>query len=97
MNQTKEFEWDPKKAAANLLKHKVPFIKAAHVFQDPLRLERPDDSDDSDDDRWIVLGSVENRVLLVVFTLRDSRIRLISARKANRDEQEAYWSGHIPT
>jgi hypothetical protein len=96
MSEVIEFEWDPAKAAANLRRHKVPFIKAIEVFNDPMRLERPDESEDYGEDRWIVLGCVEERVLFVVYTQRRIRIRLISARKANRDEQRKYWAGQIP-
>ena len=47
--------------------------------------------------RWNALGFVEHSVLFVVFTIRKGRIRLISARRATRDERAIYWSGQIPT
>jgi hypothetical protein len=97
MIENVEFEWDPKKADANLRKHHVPFLKAIEVFKDPSRLERPDDSDDYGEDRWVTIGCAERTVLSVVFTFRGERIRLISARRANRDEQRIYWAGQIPT
>jgi uncharacterized protein len=62
-----------------------------------MRLERSDEPEDYGEDRWIVSGCVDQRVLLVVFTLRDNHIRLISARRANRDEQRTYWAGQIPS
>jgi uncharacterized DUF497 family protein len=90
-----EFDWDPAKAQANLRKHKVPFLLACEVFKDGSRLERPDASSDYGEERWIVLGRVEQTVLFVVYTQRGQRIRLISARRANRNEQRTYWTGDI--
>jgi uncharacterized DUF497 family protein len=91
-----EFEWDPAKAEANLRKHKVPFLKACEAFKDGNRLERPDDSSEFGEERWIVLGCVEQTILSVVYTQRGQRIRLISARRATRNEQRNYWIGDIP-
>jgi len=92
-----EFEWDPAKAQTNLRKHKVPFSKACEVFKDEDRIERLDTSSSFGEERWMVLGRVEQTILFVVFTLRGERIRLISARRANRDEQRTYWTGDIPS
>ena len=90
-----EFEWDPAMALANLRKHKVPFPIACEVFKDDLRLERPDISGDYDEERWIVLGRVEQTILSVVYTQLQQRIRLISARRATRNEQQTYRIGDI--
>jgi uncharacterized DUF497 family protein len=90
-----KFEADKTKAHQNLRDHKVPFVKASEVFKDHSRLERPDASRDYDEERLIVIGRVEQTVLLVVFTQRGERLRLISARKANRNEQRTYWTGDI--
>jgi uncharacterized DUF497 family protein len=97
MEKQVEFEWDPAKALASMRKHKVPFLVAFEVFKDENRVERPDDSDDEDEERWIVLGRVEERVLTVVYTKRGSRIRLISARSATRNEDRIYWTGDLHT
>jgi hypothetical protein len=91
-----EFEWDPAKAASNLRKHKVPFLRACEIFMDPGRVEHPDFSGECDEERWIPLGRVGHTILSVVFTMRGGVIRLISARRANRDEQRTYWTGEIP-
>ena len=91
-----EFEWDPAKAQTNLRKHGVPFFKGCQVFKDAGRLEQPDFSGDHDEERWDVLGRVEDTVLFVVLTLRGERVRLISARRANPNEQRTYWAGDIP-
>jgi uncharacterized protein len=95
MGGTLEFEWDPAKARANLRKHRVPFIKACEVFRDTARSEHPDVFED--EERWMVLGRVEQTILAVVYAERNDRIRIISARKATIDEQKIYWHGHIPS
>jgi len=81
-----EFEWDSAKAALNLRKHRVSFPYATRVFLDPHRQERLDTREEYGEERWVVLGQVDERVLVVVYTLRGSRIRLISARKADRND-----------
>jgi uncharacterized DUF497 family protein len=91
-----EFEWDPAKAQANLRKHKVPFLIACETFKDGGKLELPDSSSEYGEERWIALGRVGRAILSVVFTQRGERIRLISARRANRNEQRTYWTGDIP-
>ena len=91
-----EFEWNSAKAQTNLRKHKVPFLIACEVFKDDLRLERIDASGDYGEERWIVLGRVEKTILSVVYTHREPRIRLISARRATRHEEQTYWAGDIP-
>ena len=90
-----EFDWDPAKAQANLRKHGIPFSKACQVFKDAGRLEQPDFSGEHDEERWDVLGRVEDTILFVVLTLRGERVRLISARRATRNEQRSYWTGYI--
>jgi hypothetical protein len=85
------FEWDPAKAAANLKKHGVSFEEAVTVFQDPLAKIHADPDHSEDELRQILIGhSAQNRVLLVSFTDRRDRIRLISAREATRREHKEY-------
>jgi hypothetical protein len=91
-----EFDWDLAKAQANLRKHKVPFLVACEVFKDSGRLERLDSSGDYGEERWIVLGRAGRKILSVVYTQRGQRVRLISARRADRNEQRSYWIGDIP-
>ena len=86
-----EFEWDDDKARINLDKHQISFDLARKVFDDPARNERLDD--DQAEERWIAIGLAEGRVLFIVFTERDGRTRIISARKANRNEQARYLAG----
>jgi len=88
-----ESEWDPEKANTTLRKHKVPILMACEAFKDGNRLEFPDFSSEYGEERWIVLGRVGQTILSVVFTERGERIRLISARRADTDEQRTYWTG----
>lgn len=91
------FEWDGQKAASNLAKHGVSFPLAALVFTDPARLTAPDLRCDYGEDRFIVLGQVAGRVMVVAATRRGSPpvIRLISARKANDRERKRYERGKV--
>lgn len=88
-----EFEWDPAKAKTNLSKHRVAFDYATRVFQDLNRIERPDEGEHEGEERWQVLGRVEEFVLVVVYTARWDQIRIISARRAELDEYIEYWNG----
>ncbi len=86
-----QFTWDPAKAAANLGKHRVSFEDAATVFRNPLAKVLPDPTHSEQEQRSLILGhSAEGRLLLVVFTERDDRIRIISARDASARERREY-------
>ncbi|MGC2161024.1 MAG: BrnT family toxin [Silvibacterium sp.] len=87
-----EFEWDAGKAASNLRKHRISFPFAAEIFLDKNRTERQDKNDDYDEDRWITIGLVDEIEIVVVYTIRNENIRIISARKANSHERQAYWN-----
>jgi uncharacterized protein len=82
-------QWDAEKSAANEAKHGVSFLQAAQIFRGPV-LSRPDDRKDYGEQRVIALGAYDGEVLCVVFTERDGDIRLISARKARKDERKSY-------
>ncbi|MBU6269670.1 MAG: BrnT family toxin [Betaproteobacteria bacterium] len=87
------FEWDPKKAASNLRKHKVSFEDAQTVFYDERALLINDPDHSEEEDRFVLLGlSSTMRLLVVVHCYRaaDNIIRLISARKADADERSLY-------
>jgi uncharacterized protein len=87
------FEWDARKAAANLRKHGVSFEEARTVFLDENALLRPDKDHVEDEGRFVLLGlSGRLRTLVVCHCYRqeDEVIRLISARKANSDERRQY-------
>jgi len=86
------FQFDPKKAATNLKKHNVSFTDAEGVFLDPLAIHR-EDPDTEDEERFIAVGmGIAGGILVVVYTLRDDEIRLISARRATRKEVKDYES-----
>jgi len=85
------FEWDGAKAAANLLQHGVSFEDAATVFQDPLAKVHADPDHSEAERRDIIVGhSVQGQLLLVSFTDRGSKLRLISARPVTRHERHDY-------
>ena len=86
-----EFEWDQAKARENLSKHGIPFDEAKTVFNDPLYVDFFDPDHSDNEERYIIVGqSQQNRLLVVSYTERDNKIRLISAREATRREQIAY-------
>jgi hypothetical protein len=85
-----ELEWDERKAAANLRKHGVDFADAALVLEDDLALTVRDPVGRGEG-RWVTLGQdPHQRLLVVVYTWRGQRIRLISARKATSAERRRY-------
>ena len=78
-----EFEWDEAKARGNLKKHKVSFEEASSIFGDPLALTIPDPLHSEEEDRFITLGeSQRRRLLVVVYTERGDKIRIIGARES---------------
>ena len=86
-----KFEWDPEKAQQNLKKHEVSFDEASSVFDDPLFITLLDDDHSDEEERYITIGiSNKTRLLLVAHTERDNRIRIISARKATKNEENFY-------
>jgi uncharacterized DUF497 family protein len=86
-----QFTWDPAKAAANFRKHGVSFEDASTVFRSPLAKVLPDPTHSQQEQRSLMLGhSAGGRLLLVVFTERDDRIRIISAREASARERCEY-------
>lgn len=89
-----EFEWDENKSAENLRKHKISFRQATPAFSDPLALEDLDESEDYGEARFHLVGMCTGSLLTVVFTIRQSteRIRIISARKSNKNEEQDYYS-----
>ncbi|MGI0480679.1 BrnT family toxin [Geminocystis sp. CENA526] len=89
-----EFEWDKQKAKLNLSKHGISFEEAQTVFDDPLYVDFYDPDHSEDEDRYIIVGESSNsRVLLVSYTERGNKIRLISARQVTKQELMAYREG----
>ncbi|HXX22403.1 MAG TPA: BrnT family toxin [Terriglobia bacterium] len=85
------FEWDYKKAASNISKHRVSFVEALTVFGDPLARIFDDQDHSLDEKREIIIGhSSRGRLLVVCFTEREGSVRIISARTATKIERRDY-------
>jgi len=90
------FEWDPKKAKLNKIKYKVSFEYAATIFKDPDAITIYNTEHNRQEDRWITIGLAINGLILVMhhtFKQIDNDnavIRIISSRKATRNEQKQY-------
>jgi uncharacterized DUF497 family protein len=93
------FEWDSSKAKKNLSKHKINFESAVSVFKDKNAISIYDEKHSESEDRWITIGlDVETRTLVVIHTFismdKDNcNIRMISARKATKIEENIYKEG----
>ena len=89
-----EFEWDPKKATANIRKHDVTFQEAATVFGDPLAVTFEDPDRSVNENRQITFGlSLQKRFLIVSHTERGGQTRIINARLMDRNERKIYEEG----
>lgn len=86
-----EFEWDERKCLSNLAKHGIDFQDAARVFDGPA-LEIASNRDG--EERRLAVGMVEEREVAVVYTVREGRYRIISARRARRYERRAYRAAY---
>ena len=82
--------WDENKAQKNIKKHGIRFTVASRVFLDESRIEIFDENHSDDEERYEVIGKVGD-ILVVICTDRQEKTRLISARKANRKEQNLYY------
>lgn len=89
-----EFEWDPDKEQSNIKKHGVDFVEAATAFGDPLELTISDPDHSVGEFRFLSIAhSSLDRILVVSYTEREDRIRIISARTASPKERRQYESG----
>ena len=86
------FEWDEQKRAVNFAKHGIDFDNATEVFYGPIILRR---SDRNNEERWTALGYSESRLILVVFVVRASVVRIISARRARKNEEREYRNAEM--
>jgi uncharacterized protein len=86
-----QFEWDDRKTAENLRKHGVAFEEAAFALGDPFAIEAIDESESYGEERTISFVAGKSGILVVVHTERHDRVRIISARKAMRHEQDIYY------
>ena len=85
-----KFVWDSEKAEKNFKKHRIYFETAAKVFLDEFSIDDYDELHSDDEDRIKIIGKVE-KILAVIYTERDDRHRIISARKADKNEEEEYY------
>ena len=84
-----DYQWDPNKARSNLRKHKISFADAVTVFSDDNAITIKDDF--PGEERFVTVGTdALGRILVVIYTYRESSIRIISARKATTYEQKQY-------
>ena len=91
---TLRFEWNRKKALLNIRKHGITFEEASTVFGDSLSMSIPDPYHSIGEDRFITIGtSAKGRLVVVVHTDRHDIIRIISARKAAKNEKNQYELG----
>jgi uncharacterized protein len=93
MNELR-FEWDKQKEKANIKKHGVSFDEARTVFYDENAIQYFDPDHSKSEDRFILLGiSIKLRILVVCHCFRESEtvVRIISARKADQNEEDEYW------
>lgn len=84
-----KYEWDENKRVANLAKHDIDF-KEAENFDWSSAIETIDDRLNYSEERWVALGLIDNRLHVLIYTIRGENIRLISLRKANKHESKYY-------
>lgn len=90
-----EFDWNPDKAALNFEKHGISFQEAATVFNDPLSMTFPDPDHSIGESRYVMIGlSRFGQLLVIAHTDREEKVRIISARKATRQEKRFYEQGN---
>jgi uncharacterized DUF497 family protein len=81
------FEWDEQKAEANIAKHKIDFEDAIGIFYEPVIVRQ---SDRNSEKRWVAIGELASCLIAVIYTLRGQSIRVISARRARKNEESEY-------
>ena len=88
------YEWDARKAVANLKKHQIDFEEAASVFLDPLATTYPDPDHSSSERREITIGcTIKRHLVFVSHCERGDRVRIIGARLATGNERKQYEEG----
>jgi len=90
------FEWDGGKAIENRRAHHVSFEEAALAVCDPFAIEWLDTRENYGEERVVLVGMSQGQLLTVVYTERNARVRIISARKATRHEQDDYHRQNAP-
>ena len=85
-----KFEWDENKNKSNQKKHGINFDEAKEIFNDVNRLNSQDNRKKYGEKRWITIGKILKTNIIVVYTIRNTTIRIISARMANKKERIKY-------
>ena len=85
-----EFEWDEEKRLSNLRKHGIDFVRACQIFEGYV-VEYEDTRYDYGEEKFVAIGETRGQILTVVHTYRNQTIRLISARKATKNERKIYY------
>jgi len=88
-----EFEFDRRKSIRNKEKHGIDFVEAQLIWEDPERIEIPARTED--EPRYLVIGKIGNRHWSVIITYRDDKTRVISARRARKEEKGFYESQRV--
>jgi uncharacterized DUF497 family protein len=86
------FEWDGEKNRRNIAKHGIDFDDAKEVFYGPVTVRQ---SNRRNEERWVAVGYSKNRLVAVVFTHRADFIRIISARRARKNEEREYSNAEM--
>ncbi|MCP3371167.1 BrnT family toxin [Bradyrhizobium cajani] len=87
LEQISAFEWDETKRASNLEKHGIDFEDATEIFYGDILVSR---SNRKNEERWIALGEIQGRIIAVAYTWRKNALRIISARRARKNEEREY-------
>ena len=85
-----EFEFNPDKSKTNKEKHGIDFIEAQQLWEDPYRIEIP--AKYLDEPRYLLIGKIDDKHWAAIFTYRKNKIRIISVRRARKNEKEIYES-----
>jgi uncharacterized protein len=88
-----KFEWDPDKNDANLKKHNIDFEGAKAIWNGRI-IEVQSTQSQNTEERSLAIGLYKGREITVIYTKREGKIRLISARRARKNEREYYWQRH---
>lgn len=89
-----EFEWDPKKNQETIQRRGISLKRAMKIFNGPV-VRWVDHRQDYGERRWVTVGRAEGRLMTVVYTIRGGKIRIISARKANKNERRKYYNAYL--
>lgn len=83
------FDWDENKNTINITKHGIDFNDIVEAFENEMLIQR-DEREDYDEDRFIGIGRIMSVEIVIVWTIRGNKIRIISARQANKKERKIY-------